>query len=829
VNGLTEPSPIGTCPSPERLAAFLAGHLPPEEGDALAAHVQQCRPCTAAAEAIPEPVDRLASALRGLCGSGPAAGGEPPDGEQAAAAYEPTTRVTAPLEPPAIPDGSRLREYRLGRLLGEGGMGRVYRAVHERLGKTVAVKLVTARPVGGSDAVARFRREVRAAGRLDHPNIVRATDAGEADGVPFLVMEYVPGTDLTRLLDRAPWLPVAAACEVARQAALGLAHAHDHGLVHRDVKPSNLMLTPDGTVKLLDLGLVRWQDVAAGDADATASGTLMGTFNYMAPEQADDPRRAGPRADLYSLGCTLYHLLTGNVPFPAPEFETPYQKMKAHAAAPVPPVRTRRPDVPDGLAATLDRLLAKDPADRMATAAEAAAALAPFAAGADLPGLYAAHAPPPDALADEPPPTAAAAVISPAHRRRWWPWVVAAVALAAAVAWLALDRQPPESSTPPAKAAIAEPILEPLVVTSTADDAEPGKLTLRDAIVRANAAPNDVRIQIGVTGTIGLFRPLPSLTGRLDVTGPGADRLIVRRAATAPEFRVLTVAPSAHVTIRGITLSGGRAPEGGGLLNQGRLTLSRCVVRDDAAAGNGGGISSDGTLELDKAIVADNRSGNQGGGVYSGGRLTMVGAAVCDNAAASHGGGVYTTGDLTASSSTIARNRSNRYGGGLATDGGSCLLTSVTVTANRADADGDGRRDGGGLRVYNLPTLRLYNTIVAGNWAGAGPGRPDDVGVLGGALAGGHNLVGAAQPECGLRDGADGNRVGTPDRPLDARLAPLPDAAGQTWAYAPLPGSPALDRGDNSKAGAADQRGKRRIVNGTVDVGAIEVQSADRP
>jgi hypothetical protein len=278
--------------------------------------------------------------------------------------------------------------YELLAKLGAGGMGVVYRARDPGLGRLVALKLLGG---GQHDAArrARFARELAAAGRLDHPHVARALDCGESDGRPFLVMEYVEGLDLDRLLRAAGRLPVADACELARQAAVALHHVHGCGLVHRDVKPSNLMLTPDGRLKVLDLGLARFHGGGTGEA-LTELGQVLGTVDYLAPEQLSDPRRVDGRADLYALGCTLYHLLSGRAPFDGPGCRLEHEKLTAHGHAPPPALRARRPEVPEAVAAVVHRLLAKDPADRYADAAEVAAALAPHAVGCDLPRLVAA-------------------------------------------------------------------------------------------------------------------------------------------------------------------------------------------------------------------------------------------------------------------------------------------------------------------------------------------------------------------------------------------------------------------------------------------------------
>jgi serine/threonine-protein kinase len=273
-----------------------------------------------------------------------------------------------------------LRDYVLLDRLGEGGMGQVFKARHRVMKNVQAVKLIRKEQMAHPQAVERFYLEVQAVAKLHHPNIVLAHNAGQEGETHFFVMEYVAGTDLGRLLLRDGPLPVPVACEYARQAALGLQHAHERGLVHRDVKPSNLLLAEGGQVKVLDLGLARVRQVEDSNGNPftalTAVGVLMGTPDYIAPEQAQDSRAVDIGADVYSLGCTLYHLLTGQPPYPG---GSAMDKVLKHVSpAPVPDVRLLRPDVPGGLAAVVNRMTAKDRAARFQTPAEVAAALEPF-------------------------------------------------------------------------------------------------------------------------------------------------------------------------------------------------------------------------------------------------------------------------------------------------------------------------------------------------------------------------------------------------------------------------------------------------------------------
>jgi serine/threonine protein kinase len=269
-------------------------------------------------------------------------------------------------------------------------MALVYKARDLRRQRLVAVKVCDPGLAGRGDVVARFRQEQLLAVRLTHPNLVAAYDAGQVAGVPYLVLEFVEGHDLDWLVQERGPLPVAEACEVVRQAALGLQHLHERGLAHRDVKPANLMLTPSGRVKVLDLGVARDLRGPAVGGPLTSYGQCLGTPDYMAPEQCLDSAAVDGRADLYALGCTLYALLAGEPPFAGPAHESVFLKMKAHVEAPVPPIRGRRPDVPGRLAAALGRMLAKDRTGRFASAAGVVAALQPLAAGADLAGLLAA-------------------------------------------------------------------------------------------------------------------------------------------------------------------------------------------------------------------------------------------------------------------------------------------------------------------------------------------------------------------------------------------------------------------------------------------------------
>ncbi|AMV26402.1 Serine/threonine-protein kinase StkP [Gemmata sp. SH-PL17] len=269
--------------------------------------------------------------------------------------------------------------------IGEGGMGKVFRARHVQLDRTVALKVIRPGLVTNPTVRGRYAREVQATGKLNHPNVVRVDDAGEIDGKFYLAMEFVDGIDLSRMIRDYRSLEVIEVCEYARQAALGLQNAHEHGLVHRDVKPSNIVVagerhlpqaTEPAVVKVLDLGLARAIDPDdMVSPDLTRDHTVVGTPDYMAPEQARNSKLVDARADLYSLGCTVYFLLTGNPPFPN---GGPIEKLIQHQTNHPPALQSVRPDVPAGVAELIAKLMAKKPGDRFATAGEFAAAIEPF-------------------------------------------------------------------------------------------------------------------------------------------------------------------------------------------------------------------------------------------------------------------------------------------------------------------------------------------------------------------------------------------------------------------------------------------------------------------
>lgn len=264
-------------------------------------------------------------------------------------------------------------KYEIRGIVGRGGMGIVYKAYDPDIGREVAIKrLQPSAPMEGS-TLERFKQEIRAIGQLHHANIVTAYDTFEEDGIQYLVMEYVGGQDLESLVERAGPLSVSEACDVIRQAAEGLAHADAKGIVHRDVKPSNLLVAADETVKLLDFGIAALNDRQSQPDRLTSHGLAMGTVDYMAPEQQEGMREVDVRADIYSLGCTFYYLLTGRPPFA--RHADVIEKMMAHRKEEPPTAKSAHGPIPAEITKVLRRMMAKHPHDRFATPDEVVIAL----------------------------------------------------------------------------------------------------------------------------------------------------------------------------------------------------------------------------------------------------------------------------------------------------------------------------------------------------------------------------------------------------------------------------------------------------------------------
>jgi WD40 repeat protein/S1-C subfamily serine protease len=365
-------------PDASILELFAAGRLRASEMQRLGEHLAECSVCMEILEQLPE--DALVGMLRehgdGDDGSTPLLGAGAKGDERSG--HHDSTRRFEPIEldgADAVSPGlTGHPRYKLKTLLGHGGMGLIYLADDRQQNRAVALKFLREDLLDRPRLVERFRREAAAATLLKHRNIVEAYGIEPFGRWPALVMEYVQGTDLARLVEKAGPLPVRVGCELIRQAAIGLQHSFEQGMVHRDIKPSNLMVSNAGTMKILDFGLAKMQSELSVDAGLTSTGAILGSVDYMAPEQLDDPRLADIRADIYALGCTLYHLLSGAPPFQGTTFEV----LEAHRSEIATPLDKRRPEVPRELSAVVARMMAKEPGRRFQSPVAVARALTPF-------------------------------------------------------------------------------------------------------------------------------------------------------------------------------------------------------------------------------------------------------------------------------------------------------------------------------------------------------------------------------------------------------------------------------------------------------------------
>jgi len=267
----------------------------------------------------------------------------------------------------ALRPGELVGHYRILDFVGGGGMGRVFRAQDTQLDRQVALKVLPREQAADAETLLRFRNEARSGARLDHENIARVYHVGEDQGFPYLVFEFVEGTTIRALVEQHGPLSLAEATSYTLQVADALAHAAGQEVVHRDIKPSNLIVTAAGRVKVIDLGLARIQEIDNAGTDLTASGVTLGTFDYISPEQARDPRLVDTRSDIYSLGCAFFYMLSGRPPFPE---GTVLQKLLQHQGDKPPDIREFRPELPEEVSRVLEKMLAKDPNHRFQTATE---------------------------------------------------------------------------------------------------------------------------------------------------------------------------------------------------------------------------------------------------------------------------------------------------------------------------------------------------------------------------------------------------------------------------------------------------------------------------
>ncbi|MEM6470599.1 MAG: serine/threonine-protein kinase, partial [Planctomycetota bacterium] len=414
------------CPSKETLRRFASGQLEAEEFESALRHVDDCPSCQLA-------IDEVAAQDVESVGAGSASASfELQPDSHCLSAMRHLAGRSSPAKPVGRDDTdevpTQLGPYRLIEVLGQGGMGLVFLAEHQRLRRRCAVKVLSKQKCDDPAWLERFDREMTSVASLIHPNIVQASDAGTSQGWHYLVMEYLEGLDLGRVASRLGRVPIAESCEIVRQAATALSHVHSSGLIHRDIKPSNLMLCRDGNVKLLDLGLVLpGDDPLVVDERLTTVGHLMGTMSYMSPEQLIDSRDVNEATDVYALGATLFRLLSGRVP------HRREGGLGAHVLAMTGAPAPRLDDVcgPENqpLADLVAKMLAKQPSERP-TANEVCGEIAKFSENANLKRLIKHAERTPERVSDttrSPLPAISAMTIQspPPPTRRPLPWLIA--------------------------------------------------------------------------------------------------------------------------------------------------------------------------------------------------------------------------------------------------------------------------------------------------------------------------------------------------------------------------------------------------------------------
>ena len=373
------PIPLQAHPTDQALRSFVRGKLDQTAAESIRRHLAGCLTCRARAE------DQAADGSPGSRGgSAQRPDSTPPAGSSLDLELKNlgNSGPGQPFQPEALPPGlGDLPDYRIIRELGRGGMGVVYLAQNQLMGRDEVLKVMGRHIIEKPGVLDRFLREIRAVARLQHPNIVTAYSAFRLPDSIVFAMEFVDGYDLSKLVKAKGPLSVAHASNFIHQAALGLQHAHEHGMVHRDIKPGNLMLSRKGDraiVKVLDFGLAKATKEQSLESGLTQEGQMLGTPDYIAPEQTLDAQSADIRADIYSLGCTLYYLLKGGPPFQGSSLFEILQSHHSRDARPLDQVRT---DVPPELTAVVSRMMAKQPENRFQTPAEVARALAPFFKG----------------------------------------------------------------------------------------------------------------------------------------------------------------------------------------------------------------------------------------------------------------------------------------------------------------------------------------------------------------------------------------------------------------------------------------------------------------
>ncbi len=698
----------------------------------------------------------------------------------------PDTATTVPFSCPTLRGGwqppsmewmqAELPAFRFEEIIGRGGMGAVYKATQLSLGRAVAIKVLPADLMEDAEAffAERFEQEARLMAKFSHPNIVSVFESGKTPGgLLYMVMEFVAGTDLAGVIRSGGKVAPATAAGIASQVCQALECAHRHGIIHRDIKPGNILISRDGTAKVADFGLAKQFDT--GLLGFTKSSVSVGTPDFLAPEAWNPGKPLDGRADLYSLGVVLYQMLTGEMP-------RGLWKMPSEIAGTDP-----RFD------AFIDRAMQPDREARYATAAEFLA---------DLENVRAAMS---------------TAAVSPPRRRRRGAaaWTAGPAALAALLLW----RPWVETASPRAH-------LSTVVTTASPDG--PGSLAEALANADQNPGPDTITFDAGLAGkeilipALDIFfdsanRAAPFDPVTMDAsTLPGGVTFTIPAVATNEPC--LYIGADWQVEIKGVTFKGGRRDYGGVVSNRGKLTLRDCTFYDNIANMSGGAVFNEGDLTLIRCTFRGNSCSSSGGAIFSRGQLQMTDCTLLENRVGNGGGGIVCeAGSAVLTRCTIFGNESGRQGGGLLINSGDVTLTHCTIAGNRVSGKASGH-GGGGICFADTVTLRMDACIVAGNTAASSKG-PDIQALAGHPLAV-RCLIGDGK-DAALAGGADGNLIGTGGVPLEARLSPIGENGGGLLTMPPLPGSPAIDAASGSAA-TVDQRGRGMV--GIPDIGAAESQ-----
>ncbi len=332
--------------------------------------------------------------------------------------------------------GEMLDQFHMQQFVGGGGMGVVFKARDTTLDRIVAVKVVASHSLSTEDLKKRFLVEAQSAARLDHPNIARIYDSGQSRGLPYIVFEYIEGANIRDMVVNHGPLPLGDALSYTYQIAHALTHASQRDVIHRDIKPSNILVTRDGQAKLVDMGLARFHQMDAPEEDLTNTGVTLGTFDYISPEQARDPRVADTRSDIYSLGCTLFYMLAGHPPFSQ---ATPAQKLLKHQGEQPPELLALRPELPETVGKLVQCMLAKQPEDRPQTPTELVVALADLLQAEGLQMPQTLSTPPVVPIFQNPP-----------AWRSHLPWALPIAALLAISSWMSFsERQATDTDKEP--------------------------------------------------------------------------------------------------------------------------------------------------------------------------------------------------------------------------------------------------------------------------------------------------------------------------------------------------------------------------------------------